>query len=405
MESIDKLDLKSLNISVDKISKLKELFPEVFSEDKIDFDKLKLTLGEDIADNEERFGLQWAGKKDCFKVIQEPSVGTLKPCKEESVNWDTTENLFIEGDNLEVLKQLQKAYYGKVKMIYIDPPYNTGGEFIYPDKFQENLDTYLAYTGQVNDEGKKFSTNTETSGRFHSNWLNMMYPRLFLARNLLKNDGVLFISIDDNEYDNLKKISDEIFGEENFLGTIIWKKKTNGNNMGNIPPIHDYILVYAKVFNDERIVGNLMSEDEINKRYSNPDNDSKGAWTTSDLSANHVGPHFKIINPITKEGFFPPKGRYWVFNEIEVYKRIAEGRIIFGKDGNGKPVQKKYLSERKSNRVKADSLIQNVYNSDGTKEIAELLAPKVFSHPKPSKLILNLIKSLSEEKDFIVLDF
>ena len=301
MESIDKLDLKSLNISEDKKSKLKELFPEIFSEDKIDFDKLKLTLGEGIADNEERFGLQWAGKKDCFKVIQEPSVGTLKPCKEESVKWDTTENLFIEGDNLEVLKQLQKAYYGKVKMIYIDPPYNTGGEFIYPDRFQENLETYLAYTGQVNDEGKKFSTNTETSGRFHSNWLNMMYPRLFLAKNLLKDEGVIFISIDDNEYDNLKKVGDEIFGEENFIANIIWQKKfSRSNDATYFSTMHDHILCYAKT---SKLINPLKGWDlnliergsDVPSGYSNPDNDIRGNWASVVLSAKSGSESLKYM--------------------------------------------------------------------------------------------------------------
>lgn len=242
---IDKLDLRTLNITEAQKDKLKELFPEVFTEGKIDLEKLKLTLGEEIDSSEERFGLTWAGKADCFKVIQEPSVGTLKPCREESINWDTTENLFIEGDNLEVLKQLQKAYYGKVKLIYIDPPYNTGKEFIYPDKYQENLDTYLAYSGQVDEEGKKFSTNTETVGRFHSNWLNMMYPRLFLARNLLSTDGVVFVSIADHELYNLKQIMNEIFGEENWIGTIIWKNSTD-NNPTQIAVEHEYVIVYAK---------------------------------------------------------------------------------------------------------------------------------------------------------------
>jgi len=204
MAEISKLNLQSKDISADKQAKLKELFPEIFTEgNKIDFDKLRLTLGDSIDTNDERFGLNWSGKKQCFKIIQEPSIATLKPVKNESVNWDDTENLFIEGDNLEVLKLLQKSYYGKVKMIYIDPPYNTGKEFIYPDKYQENLDTYLAYTEQVDDDGYKFSTIAETEGRFHSNWLNMMYPRLFLARNLLREDGVIFISIDDHEADNL----------------------------------------------------------------------------------------------------------------------------------------------------------------------------------------------------------
>jgi len=230
-ENIDKLDLNSLSLTEEKKRQLKKLFPEVFTEgDKIDFDKLRLTLGDSVDTNDERFGLHWAGKNDCFKIIQEPSIGTLKPAKEESINWDDTENLFIEGDNLEVLKLLQKSYYGKVKMIYIDPPYNTGKEFIYPDKYQENLDTYLAYTGQVDDDGYKFSTNAETEGRYHSNWLNMMYPRLFLARNLLKEDGIIFMSIDDNEVDNLKKLCNEIFGEENFIADIIWEKRYTRSN-------------------------------------------------------------------------------------------------------------------------------------------------------------------------------
>ena len=405
MDIPQKLDLKTMSISDDKKAKLKELFPEVFTEDKIDFDKLKLTLGEEIDISDERFGLTWAGKSDCFKVIQEPSIATLKPCREESVNWDTTENLFIEGDNREVLKQLQKAYYGKVKMIYIDPPYNTGNEFIYPDKYQENLDTYLAYTGQVDEEGKKFSTNSETTGRFHSNWLNMIYPRLFTARNLLRNDGVIYISIDDNEIDNLRKICNEVFGENCFLGCFIWKKKTNGNNMGNIPPVHDYILAYAKKFDDNLILGLPLSNEAIEKRYSNPDNDPNGLWTTSDLSANHMGPYFKITNPVTGEEFYPPKGRYWVFNEEEVNKRIIDGRIIFGRDGRSRPIQKKYLSERKSNRIKIDSLIDNVLNSDGTKEIAELLEPKIFTHPKPSRLIKRLMQASSDNQNDIILDF
>ncbi len=205
MADIEKLNLKSKSIIEEQKSKLKELFPEVLTEGKIDFEKLRLTLGDEIDEGEERFGMTWPGKRDCFKVIQEPSIGTLKPCREESIDFDATENLFIEGDNLEVLKLLQKSYYGKVKMIYIDPPYNTGNEFIYPDKYSESLETYLAYTGQVNDEGRKFSTNTEADGRFHSKWLNMMYPRLFLAKNLLREDGVIFISIDDNEITNLKR--------------------------------------------------------------------------------------------------------------------------------------------------------------------------------------------------------
>lgn len=248
MADNQKVDLKSLNLTDDKLEKLKEIFPETVTEGKIDFEKLKLTLGDKIEVGKERYGMNWPGKADCFKTIQTPSIATLKPDKEKSVDFDITENLFIEGDNLEVLKLLQKSYYGKVKMIYIDPPYNTGNDFVYPDDYSESLDTYLSYSGQKNEEGKKFSTNAETDGRFHSKWINMMYPRLFLAKNLLKDDGIIFISIDDYEMSNLRKIMDEIFGEENSLTesptSLIWSR--SGSTAGHFANAHEYILVYAK---------------------------------------------------------------------------------------------------------------------------------------------------------------
>lgn len=229
MSEIKKLDLRSMDIIREQKEKLRQLFPEVFTENKIDFEKLKLALGEAIEVGKERYGMTWPGKADCFKVIQSSSIGTLKPCREESVNFDTTENLFIEGDNLEVLKLLQKSYYGKVKMIYIDPPYNTGNDFIYPDDYKENLTAYLQYTGQVDAEGKRFSTNTDTEGRFHSKWMNMMYPRLFLAKNLLRDDGVIFISIGQTEISNLLSLCNEIFGEENKIGIITRLMKKGGS--------------------------------------------------------------------------------------------------------------------------------------------------------------------------------
>ena len=230
----EKMPLTSLGIAEEKRELLKKclaaVFPEAVAEEKIDFGQLKRVLGEWVEPDRERFGLNWPGKAACMKVIQAPSVGTLKPCPKESVNWDTTENLFIEGDNLEVLKLLQKAYFGKVKMIYIDPPYNTGKEFIYPDKYSETLDTYLEYTGQKDSEGRKFATNSETSGRFHSRWLNMMYPRLYLAKNLLSKDGLIFISINDNEARNLRSLLDQIFGEENFIAQLVWNTEGHTDN-------------------------------------------------------------------------------------------------------------------------------------------------------------------------------
>src|SRR6266542_4968810 len=222
----EKFDLRSHDITEDKQAELLRVFPEIRTEGgKIDWERLKLALGESVDVGKERYGMVWPGKADCFKTIQQPSLGTLRPCPEESVNFDRTENLIIEGDNLEVLKLLQKSYLGKVKMIYIDPPYNTGNDFIYPDNYTESLQTYLEYTGQVDAEGKKFSTNTDADGRFHSKWLNMMYPRLYLARNLLRQDGVIFISIDDNEVDNLRKLCNEIFGEEFIIGTVVWRRR------------------------------------------------------------------------------------------------------------------------------------------------------------------------------------
>lgn len=246
-EEPETLDLRSFEITDEKRAELLALFPEARTEGgKIDFDRLKLALGEAVDVGKERYGMNWPGKADCFRTIQTPSVGTLRPAPEESVNFDTTENLIIEGDNLEVLKLLQKSYLGKIKMIYIDPPYNTGNDFIYPDNYTESLETYLEYTGQVDAEGKQFGTNTEADGRFHSKWLNMVYPRIFLARNLLRDDGLIFISIDDHEVDNLRKIMDEIFGEENICATFVWNTEGNTDNQYAIKVNHEYILAYYK---------------------------------------------------------------------------------------------------------------------------------------------------------------
>jgi len=263
----EKLDLRSHDIADDKKAELLKLFPEIKTEGgKIDFDRLKLVLGETVDVGRERYGMNWPGKADCFKTIQQPSLGTLLPRRDESVNFDTTENLIIEGDNLEVLKLLQKSYLGKVKMIYIDPPYNTGNDFIYPDNYSESLQTYLEYTSQTDDEGRRYSTNAETDGRFHSKWLNMMYPRLYLARNLMREDGVIFISIDDNEHDNLKKLCNEIFGEENFVASIIWEKVYSPKSSAKyLSENHDYILLYARSKDDFQI-DLLPRTDEQNDR-------------------------------------------------------------------------------------------------------------------------------------------
>ena len=394
------IDGLSMNIEQTNLDKLRSVFPECVSEGKLDIDKLLSLCGEYIDNDFEKYKFEWKGKADCLRLAQKRSTGTLRPCPEESVDWDTTQNLYIEGDNLEVLKLLQTAYYRKVKMIYIDPPYNTGNDFVYADDFADPMARYKEVTQQTT------KSNPETMGRYHTNWLNMMYPRLRLAANLLRDDGVIFISIDDNEVTNLRKVCDEVFGEENFIGTILWKKKTNGNNMGFIPPVHDYLLVYARSILDIKDIGYDVTEEYINKIYSNPDNDPRGAWTTMDLSANHKGPYFPIINPATGESFNPPEGRYWVFNEEEVQRRIADGRIIFGKTGMTRPVQKVFAAERIKGKIRAESWWdKHGMNEDATAEIRELFGQgKLFTHPKPSKLIYNLIK-ISTESDDLILDF
>lgn len=247
MEKLTKKDLSSLDITDHQLAKLHELFPEVFTEgNKIDWDRLRSTLGHHIDTGKERFGMQWPGKADCFRTIQQPSIATLLPDRDQSIDFDTTENVFIEGDNLEVLKLLQKSYLGKIKMIYIDPPYNTGKEFIYPDNYSESLDTYLTFTQQTDDQGRRWATNTDTDGRYHSKWMSMMYPRLFLARNLLKDDGVIFISIDDHEQTHLRKICDEIFGEENLLVHFVWKTDGNFDNQAKVKNCHEYVIAYCR---------------------------------------------------------------------------------------------------------------------------------------------------------------
>jgi adenine-specific DNA-methyltransferase len=409
--SIPKVDLKSKSITEEQKEKLRQLFPEVFTEDKIDWERLRLTLGADIDDEKkERFGLTWRGKAECFRIIQEPSIGTLKPAKEESVDWDTTENLFIEGDNLETLKLLQKAYYGKVKMIYIDPPYNTGKEFIYPDKYSESLDTYLAYTGQVDAEGRKFSTNTETTGRYHSNWLDMMYPRLFLARNLLRDEGVIFISIDDHEVHNLREMMNEIFGEENFIQQIIWKKRSTPPNDQIIGASHEYILIYSK--DVQKLTLNLRkrTNEQLN-RYQNPDNHPKGPWAPGDLMANVKGGryvkslYFPIINPNTGEEHYPSSKGNWRFNKEKIEELIKNGEIYFGDDGKGRPKLKRFLSEVKEGITYTTLWDFVPLNTKGSSEMTELMGNMtIFNNPKPSGLILELLK-LGSSKSDMILDF
>ena len=417
----ERMDLRSMHISDDNKAKLKQLFPTVFTEtrsdngelvESIDFEKLKAelsTFSDLFESRRERYGMDWPGKKECMKLIQQPSVATLKPCREESVNFDETENLFIEGDNLEVLKLLQKSYYGNVKMIYIDPPYNTGNEFIYPDKYSESLDTYLAYAGLVDDEGKKFSTNTPNEGRFHTKWLNMMYPRLYLARNLLSKDGVIFISIDDNELSNLKKLCDEIFGEENFVGNIAWKK-TSGDNKPVFAFTHDNILIYSKLQNTFPRVP-LTKEQQ--KQYKNPDNDPRGDWAESDYRCKwskneRPNLYYPIVNPHTEEEIYPDSFseslRVWGCEPTTHQENVKNNMVWWGVDGKSKePKKKRFLIDHNGANTRSVWLDAGT-NDEGSKELREILNGDYFDNPKPVKLLRKLLNTICKDND-ICLDF
>jgi adenine-specific DNA-methyltransferase len=410
------MKFESPDMVAGNIEKIGELFPGCITETRgkdgklrkaINFDLLKQMLSADVVEGDEAYEFTWVGKKAAIAEANRPIRKTLRPCPEESVDWDTTENLYIEGDNLEVLKLLQESYLGKVKMIYIDPPYNTGNDFIYRDDFAMKSDEYEEQLGMFDDDtGDRLFKNTDSNGRFHSDWCSMILPRLLLARNLLTNDGVIFISIADEELENMLKIADDVFNRKNYVGTILWKKKTNGNNMGFLPPVHDYILCYAKNISSIIDMGYPVSSEFLQKTFSNPDNDPRGPWTTTDLSANHKGPYFAIKNPNTGEEFYPPDGRYWVFNETEVCKRIADGRIIFGKTGTTRPVQKVFAANRTFSRIRAESWWDDKgMNEDATAELKDLFgAAKLFSHPKPTKLIKHLL-TIATDTDSVILDF
>ena len=419
----DNLDLNSLDIAGDNRAKLKALFPSVFLEtrsddgelvESVDFEKLKAELGSfsDVFENRrERYGMDWPGKKECIKLVQQPATGTLKPCREESVNFDDTENLFIEGDNLEVLKLLQKSYYGKVKMIYIDPPYNTGKEFIYPDHYAETLETYLAYAGLVDGEGKKFSTNTANEGRFHTRWLNMMYPRLYLARNLLREDGVVFISIDDHEVVNLRNVCNEVFGEENFIANIVWQKKYSvSNDDPGIAAMHDHILVFQKSSSFKR---NLFPRTKKQlARYTNVDDDSRGEWTSGEYVSSKSRLErptlwYSIRHPKTGQEVWPDENAVWRYSEEKHLLMEAENRLYWGPNQSYDiPRLKRFLFEMKDGVVPSTwwSFKDFGHNDEGQKETSELLGKKIFSTPKPVRLIKQIIELSSSESD-IVLDF
>jgi adenine-specific DNA-methyltransferase len=395
-----------------QLQKLREAFPEVISEQGIDWEKLRLTLGDDIALTNERYVLNWAGKTDAFRAIQTPTTATLKPQREHSIDFDTTQNIFVEGENLEVLKVLQKSYYNKVKMIYIDPPYNTGNDsFIYPDKFSESKEEYLKRIGDKDEAGYLtkegfFRKNSKENGQYHSNWLSMMYPRLFLARNLLQDDGVIFVSIDDNEVHNLRLIMNEIFGEENFVAQLIWKSRQfpDSRAVTNVSTDHEYIVVYAK-HSDFRFRG--VDRDE--SKFKNPDKDPRGLWMSRSIlglatSRDRPNLHYEIIDPATRIKYSPPPDTGWRYSKEKMQSLINDGRILFPPKPIGRPREKKFREDLKDQFISFPTFIEGIYTAQGTTEIRELFGSEYFEFPKPPKLIKALASQVIEDDD-IMIDF
>lgn len=411
-ENDRKFEATTPNFKSEAAKKIAKLFPEVVADGQIDTDALEELLSPDLEDEEsnEKYEFTWRGKRNAKRIADAPArTTTLIADKKSSKDWDATRNVYIEGDNLEALKLMQKAYSEKVKVIYIDPPYNTGHDFVYKDKYHDPYDNYLRETGQIDAEGNVTTTNRESNGRFHTDWLNMMYPRLKLARNLLTDDGVIFISIDDNEDANLKKICDEIFGENNFLAQVVWERAYAPINLKkNFSESHDYILVYAK---DASIVETrgIPRGDGADNRYSNPDNDPRGVWQSDNLS---VGPAIESnIYPVTTPSgrvVEPPAGRSWSLSQKAFRERLKDNRIWFGSDGNGVPRMKRFLSELKKPGITPMTIWKYKevgHSQEATQQLQKLMGgKKYFDYPKPVKLIQRAVQ-LYSENDSIILDF
>ena len=421
---MEHLNMQSMDKVAANVAKIRELFPNCVTErinnegkleHAIDFDMLRQELNDYVVDGlQERYQFTWPDKRSAILAANAPINKTLRPCKEESVDFDNTENLYIEGDNLDVLKLLQETYLGKVKMIYIDPPYNTGNDFVYRDDFKQSADEYVENSGQLDDEGNRMVTNTESNGRFHTDWLNMMYPRLKLAKDLLSDDGVIFISIDDSEQSNLKKICNEIFGEENFIASLIWQKKfSRANDATYFSTMHDFILCISKrnVSYDKNgwEIGLLPRNEEIPSGYSNPDNDPRGPWTSVILSAKSGSASllYEIKTPSGKK-CVPPNGRYWSCSKDTFEKWNKDNRIWFGKNGDGVPRKKTFLSEVQSGLRPNTILFQNeVGNNQEAKQELKVLFDEisVFDSPKPVRLLKTLLQISNIDKNSLVLDF
>ena len=420
-KDIRHLDLNTPDGAQLNMDALYQIAPSVFTESRdektgelkrvVNFDALRQLLGDNAVDeNRETYEFRWVGK-DAAKAEAARAIDkTLRPVVEDSVDWDTTKNLYIEGDNLEVLKLLQRSYMGKVKMIYIDPPYNTGNDFVYHDDFAMSSDDYDEASGAVDDLGNKYVKNTETSGRFHSDWCNMIYPRLMVARSLLAEDGVIFISIDDNEVDNLRKICDEVFGENNFVAQLIWERAYSPKNDARfVSNSHDYVLLFAKDIN-QFVIGRLERTAEANARYSNPDNDPRGDWKPSDMSVKtyNAESDYPITTPSGRV-VEPPAGRCWRLSKNAFFERLRDNRIWFGSDGNSVPCIKRFISELKFDGMAPTSILfyKDVgHSQEGAKEVVALFGDKgVFDGPKPVRLLQRLITLANLKEDSIVLDF
>ncbi|GAQ24365.1 site-specific DNA-methyltransferase [Tepidanaerobacter syntrophicus] len=413
-----KLKMRSKDITKENVEKIGKLFPNVITEIKdedgnithaIDFELLQQELSDEIVEgSKERYQLTWPGKKEAVVRANTPIDKTLRPVKEDSVSWEDTENLYIEGDNLEVLKLLQESYLNKIKCIYIDPPYNTGKDFIYKDNFTQDKDEYAEESGQVDEDGNRLFQNTEYNGRFHSDWLTMMYPRLKLARNLLSEDGVIFISIDDNEVHNLRKICDEIFGERNFVATVVWERAYAPVNLKkHFSENHDYMVSYAKNI-DQLVCNGLERSGEADKRYKNPDNDPRGPWKSSDLSVGPIVPEkvYEITTPSGRK-VLPPEGYCWRYTKERFEEMVKDNRIWFGEDGNNVPSIKRFLSEVKSTMTPLTiwKYEEVGHSQEAKQELNKLFDGKAFyDYPKSVKLIKRVIE-LYTSNDCFILDF
>lgn len=413
--------MQSSNGVEGNIAKIAQLFPDCVTETVdeksgqpkrlIDFEKLKQNLSDSVmSERAERYQFTWPDKSKAILLANSPINATLRPCREESVDFNNTKNLYIEGDNLDVLKCLKETYLHKVKMIYIDPPYNTGNDFVYEDDFAQSSEEYLANSGQFDEQGNRMFTNAESNGRFHTDWLNMIYPRLKVARDLLTDDGVIFISIDDNEVENLRKVCDEVFGEQNFIATLVWERAYSPKNDAKfISNSHDYILMFAKRI-DSFHIGRLERTAEANARYSNPDNDPRGDWKPSDMSVKTY--NAECDYPITCPSgrvVEPPAGRCWSLSRNAFRERLQDNRIWFGTDGNSVPCIKRFLRELKFEGMAPTSILfykEVGHSQEGAKEVTALFGDKgVFDGPKPVRLLQRLLTLANLDNNSIILDF